>query len=158
MSEAPTIRFGPKTFLLGLFFFILAIASHQFMFLVWRPLEPLVAPFYLIGACLIVISLFYGEQIDEYLTWENLRWPYAFFVAFIADALDVLILAVFGLPVVGDAADLITMGLLFPVIGKYVVVGAIEFVPLIDLLPTHTASVFLAYFKVFGDPFEWGTK
>jgi len=157
MAEAArTIRFGPKTFLLGLFFIVLALISHQFMFIIWRPLEPLVAPFYLIGACLIVISLFYGEQIDEYLTWENLRWPYAFFIAIAADALDLVFAALFGLPIVGDVGDVITVVLLFPAIGKYALVGAIEFVPFIDLLPTHTTSVFMAYFKVFKEPFEWG--
>jgi len=145
------IKFGPKTFVLGLLFIMLSIGAREFMFFIWRPFEPLALPFFAIGACLLVASLLYGEQIDEWLTWENMRWPYAFTVAAIADVLDFVLIHLFGLPIVGDLGDLITMALLFPAIGKYALIGAAEFVPVIgDLLPMHTASVIAALFG-FGE-------
>lgn len=63
------------------------------------------------------------------------------FIALISDAIDYLI-PVFGfLPLIGDALDLVTMWLNYRYIGWYASVGAVEWIPLMDILPAHTGAV-----------------
>ena len=69
---------------------------------------------------------------------STIKFLTALFLALIMDALDFL-----GgfLPVVGDVADLIGIVFLYPLIGKYALLGGAEFIPFIDFLPCFTFSV-----------------
>ena len=69
---------------------------------------------------------------------KNIKFVTALFLALMMDALDFL-----GgfLPVVGDVADIIGIVFLFPLIGKYALLGGAEFIPFLDFLPFFTFSV-----------------
>ena len=69
---------------------------------------------------------------------KNIKFVTALFLALMMDALDFL-----GgfLPVVGDVADIIGSVFLFPLIGKYALLGGAEFIPFLDFLPFFTFSV-----------------
>ena len=68
----------------------------------------------------------------------------------IAGILDLVDYGLVGLiPVAGDVLDIIGIVLLYPLIGKYALIGAVEFVPIVgDLLPTFIASVIMAKAKI----------
>ena len=69
---------------------------------------------------------------------KTVKFVTALFLALIMDALDF----VGGfLPVVGDVADIIGIVFLFPLIGKFALLGGAEFIPFIDFLPFFTFSV-----------------
>jgi hypothetical protein len=71
---------------------------------------------------------------------STIKFVVALFLALIMDALDFL-----GgfLPVVGDVADIFGIIFLFPLIGKYAILGGAEFVPFLDFLPFFTTSVII---------------
>ena len=67
-------------------------------------------------------------------------------VSVIADGLDYVGAPIFALPLVGDIADLIVMGLLYRITKsrRSVFINAIEFIPFIgDLIPTYTISTLM---------------
>ena len=74
-----------------------------------------------------------------------LRYYVAFAVAIVSDLLDYT--AAGSLPVIGDVIDAITVPILYALIGKFSLFGAIEFIPFADLIPTYTIAVALAYRK-----------
>ena len=45
------------------------------------------------------------------------------------------------LPLVGDLLDIFGIIILFPLIGKYALLGAAELIPTLDFLPLFTGSV-----------------
>lgn len=70
----------------------------------------------------------------------------AFGISIIADGLDYVGAPIFALPVVGDIADLIVMGLLYRITKSKVSVfiNAIEFIPFVgDFIPTYTISTLM---------------
>lgn len=71
---------------------------------------------------------------------KNIKFMVALLVALIMDALDF-----FGgfLPVVGDVADIFGIVFLFPLIGKYAIIGGAEFVPFLDFLPFFMTAVII---------------
>lgn len=74
-----------------------------------------------------------------------LRYFAAFGVAIVADLLDYT--AVGALPVIGDALDAVTIPILYALVGKSSILGAVEFVPFLDLFPAYTVAVVWAYYK-----------
>ncbi|MGI0019412.1 MAG: hypothetical protein ACREAY_02965 [Nitrososphaera sp.] len=74
-----------------------------------------------------------------------LRYYVAFAVAIVSDLLDYT--AMGSLPVIGDVIDAITIPILYALIGKFSLFGAVEFIPFADLVPTYTIAVALAYRK-----------
>ena len=67
-------------------------------------------------------------------------------ISIIADALDYVGSPIFALPVIGDVADLIVLGLLFRITKSKanLIINAIEFIPFVgDLVPTYTISTLL---------------
>lgn len=67
-------------------------------------------------------------------------------ISIIADGLDYVGAPIFALPVVGDIADLIVMGLLYRITKSKVSVfiNAIEFIPFVgDFVPTYTISTLM---------------
>jgi hypothetical protein len=86
------------------------------------------------------------------LNWtETLKWIYAYLVAIIADLCDYILFFIFDIPILGDIADIFTLALLTPAIGKYALIGLFELVPVIgDLTPTHTLAVVMAHADIFG--------
>jgi hypothetical protein len=74
-----------------------------------------------------------------------LRYYVAFAVAIVSDLLDYT--AVGSLPIIGDVIDAITLPILYALVGKFSLAGAIEFIPFADLIPTYTIAVALAYRK-----------
>lgn len=74
-----------------------------------------------------------------------LRYYVAFAVAIVSDLLDYTVVG--SLPIVGDIIDAITVPILYALIGKFSLAGAIEFIPFADLIPTYTIAVALAYCK-----------
>lgn len=67
-------------------------------------------------------------------------------ISIIADGLDYVSAPIFALPVVGDIADLIVMGLLYRITKSKVsvFVNAIEFIPFVgDFVPTYTISTLM---------------
>lgn len=83
-----------------------------------------------------------------------LKWVYAYLVAGISDIADLVLIVIFGTPVIGDVFDFITIILLAPVIGKYALLDILEFIPAEDPVPTYIISVVLAQMKVLGEPFS----
>ena len=79
-----------------------------------------------------------GQSGDKNKMDKNIKFVTALFLALMMDALDFL-----GgfLPVVGDVADIIGIVFLFPLIGKYALLGGAEFIPFLDFLPFFTFSV-----------------
>jgi len=76
----------------------------------------------------------------------GLRAISALGISVIADALDYVGAPLFALPVIGDIADLIVMGLLYRLTHSKVsvVINAVEFIPFIgDFIPTYTISTLL---------------
>ena len=74
-----------------------------------------------------------------------LRYYVAFTVAIVSDLLDYNVVG--SLPVIGDGVDAVTVLILYALIGKFSLFGAIEFIPFADLIPTYTIAVALAYRK-----------
>ena len=68
----------------------------------------------------------------------NTKFYLAMFIALMLDGLDFL-----GgfLPIIGDVADVMGIVFLFPLIGKYALVGGAEFVPFLDFLPFFSFAV-----------------
>lgn len=64
-----------------------------------------------------------------------MHWAIVLGIAVISDILDY---TVAGLPIIGDVLDLLTVGVLFPFLGKRSAIGFIELVPGADVLPTYT--------------------
>lgn len=67
-------------------------------------------------------------------------------ISIIADGLDYVGAPIFALPVVGDIADLIVMGLLYRITKSKVnvFINAIEFIPFVgDFIPTYTISTLM---------------
>jgi hypothetical protein len=67
-------------------------------------------------------------------------------ISVIADGLDYVGAPIFALPVIGDIADLIIMGLLYRITKskRSVFFNAIEFIPVIgDFIPTYTISTLM---------------
>lgn len=67
-------------------------------------------------------------------------------ISVIADGLDYTGAPIFALPVIGDIADLIVMGLLYRITTskRSVFLNAIEFIPIIgDFIPTYTVSTLM---------------
>ena len=56
-----------------------------------------------------------------------LRYYVAFAIAIISDLLDYTVLG--SLPIIGDALDAVTMPILYTLIGKFSLLGVLEFVP-----------------------------
>lgn len=73
----------------------------------------------------------------------DLKLWLALIIAVIADALDLLLFPIFGIPIIGDIADLITTIILFPLIGVNALIGLGELVPLVDVMPLFTIGVLL---------------
>lgn len=76
----------------------------------------------------------------------TIRAASALGISVIADGLDYLSAPIFALPVVGDIADLIFVGLLYRITKSKVSVfiNAIEFIPFIgDFIPTYTISTMM---------------
>lgn len=76
--------------------------------------------------------------------WQR-RYYVAFAVAAISDLMDYTPLG--ALPIIGDAIDAATLPILYRLIGRFSVAGLLEFIPLVDLLPTYTIAVAVAYFR-----------
>jgi len=75
---------------------------------------------------------------------EIWKWLLAYSIAIISDSLDYLAFFIFQIPIIGDVADLLTIGILWYSIGNYAFIGIGELVPALDFLPTHTGSVLFA--------------
>jgi hypothetical protein len=76
----------------------------------------------------------------------GIRVASALGISVVADALDYVGAPIFALPVVGDIADAIIIGLLYHITKSKVtiVTNAIEFIPFIgDFVPTYTISTLL---------------
>lgn len=76
----------------------------------------------------------------------GLRAISALGISIIADGLDYAGAPIFALPVLGDIADLIVIGLLYRITKSKVsvVINAVEFIPFIgDFIPTYTISTLL---------------
>jgi hypothetical protein len=86
------------------------------------------------------------------MNWsEVLKWGYAYTVALLSDLCDYILFFIFDIPILGDIADIFTIALLTPVIGKYALIGLFELVPVIgDLTPTYTLAVAMAQADIFG--------
>ena len=69
---------------------------------------------------------------------RNIKFLLAMAVALMMDGLDFI-----GgfLPIIGDVADIIGIVFLFPLIGKYALLGGAEFVPFLDFLPFFSFAV-----------------
>ena len=71
-------------------------------------------------------------------------------ISVIADGLDYAGVPIFALPVIGDIADLLVMGLLYRITKskRSVFFNAIEFIPFIgDFVPTYTLSTLMLILK-----------
>jgi hypothetical protein len=76
----------------------------------------------------------------------TIRAALALGISVIADGLDYVGAPIFALPLVGDIADLIVMGLLYRITKsrRNVFINTIEFIPFIgDLIPTYTISTLM---------------
>lgn len=119
-------------------------------FLFWtinivNPLVWLGIPFMIIGG----VSLLYGlvasgsssskSAISKPKMGANTKFVVALATATVFDVLDVF--GVGEIPVVCDVADLIAMALLFPLIGTYALIAAVDLVPVLAVLPSKIASV-----------------
>lgn len=80
-----------------------------------------------------------------YLDANLMRYYLAFAVAIISDLLDYTVLG--SLPIIGDAIDAMTIPVLYALIGKFSLLGVLEFVPFADLIPSYTIAVALSYMK-----------
>ena len=74
---------------------------------------------------------------------KNTHWGLALLVAIVLDVLDWAVIG--SIPIYGDVFDLIGMGILFRLLGPLGLIGAIELVPVVDVLPMFTISVILAW-------------
>jgi len=72
-------------------------------------------------------------------TGIDARFILALVIAGFFDILDYLVVG--AIPLAGDILDALAIILLFPLIGPYALIGAVEFVPILDLLPSNIASV-----------------
>jgi len=73
---------------------------------------------------------------------DDMRYILAFGFAIILDALDIVAMPIFGLPILGDFADAIGVIGLGVLLGKPTVgISFLEFVPGADIIPFHTFSV-----------------
>jgi len=68
----------------------------------------------------------------------NTKFYLAMFIALMMDGFDFI---VGWIPLAGDIIDVIGIVFLFPLIGKYALVGGAEFVPFLDFLPFFSFAV-----------------
>ena len=73
----------------------------------------------------------------------NWKFWIALFIAVLLDLADWGIVGL--IPFLGDIFDIIGIALLFPFIGVYALLGAVEFIPILgDLAPSFTVAVILS--------------
>jgi len=119
--------------------------------------EPMLGIFLVIGLfCLSFFTPFVTNLISNIKTKNekggiggNVRRNaiIALIIAIISDLLDYFGA---GLPIVGDIVDLITVALLYPLIGKASLPGFLEFIPGVDIFPTYTLLAIVHLFRVWG--------
>lgn len=71
----------------------------------------------------------------------------AFIIAFILDALDIVAIPIFGLPVIGDIADIIGIIILSKFIGVTALISGLELIPIAgDPIPFFLISTTMYYY------------
>ena len=83
------------------------------------------------------------------------RWLLAYALAAFWDLADYFAWIIFGLPVVGDFFDVLALVTMGPLIGKYALLDAVEFIPIAgDLVPSCLIATYMAQRQVLGSPYD----
>jgi len=72
------------------------------------------------------------------------NWALAFLVAGGFDIIDYII-PILSLPIIGDAVDIISIPIMYLLIGNYAFINTAELIPGADVIPTNLIATSIAY-------------